>query len=67
MRIKIMGDYSSQERVDMLFILGECRINYRQSAALYQVRYPNRCHPNAAVIRNIYLRAQQGNLDVGDT
>jgi len=48
-----MGDYSSQERVDMLLIFGECRINYRQSAALYQIRYLNRRHPNAAVIRNI--------------
>ncbi|EZA50203.1 hypothetical protein X777_11342 [Ooceraea biroi] len=46
----------------MFLILGECRINYRQAAALYQVRYPNRRHPNAAVIRNIYLRARQGNL-----
>jgi len=45
-----MGDYSPQERVDMLLILDECRINYRQSAALYQTRYPNRCHPNAAII-----------------
>ncbi|KMQ87154.1 transposable element tc3 transposase [Lasius niger] len=57
-----MSDYPPQERIDMLLILGDCRINYRQAAALYQVRYPNRRHPNAAVIRDIYLRAQQGNL-----
>jgi len=57
-----MDDYLPQERVDMMLILGECRNNYRQAAALYQVQYPNRRHLNAAVIRGNYLRAQQSNL-----
>jgi len=57
-----MADYPSVERIDILLILSECHRNYRQAAALYRARYPERRHSNDVAIRNIYLRAQQGLL-----
>lgn len=57
-----MADYPADERVDILLILGESRHNYRQAAIVYRNRYPDRRHPTHTVIRNIYLRARQGQL-----
>lgn len=57
-----MADYPPVERVNILLILGECHRNYRQAAALYWARYPERRHPNDVAIRNIFLRAEQGHL-----
>lgn len=56
-----MADYSAAERVNILLILGECRRNYRQAAALYRNRYPHRRHPSHTIL-DIYRRAQQGQL-----
>lgn len=57
-----MPDYSPNEIVDILLILGECRHNYRRAAALYRRRFPRRQLPNAATIRNIEIRIRRGNL-----
>lgn len=57
-----MADYSAAERINILLILGECRRNYRQAAALYRNRYPHRRHPSHTTILDIYRRAQQGQL-----
>jgi len=40
-----MPDYNSNEIVDILLVLGECRGNYRRTAALYHQRFSRRKHP----------------------
>jgi len=46
-------DYNSNEIVDRLLVLGECRGNYRR-AATYHQRFPRkRHHPNESIIRII--------------
>lgn len=57
-----MPDYSANEIVDILLILGECRRNYRRAAALYRRRFPLRQHPNHTAIRKVEMRSRRGNL-----
>ena len=57
-----MPDYSANEIVDILLILGQCRRNYREASRLYRVRFPQRQHPAHTVIRDIELRGRQGNF-----
>lgn len=57
-----MPDYSPNEIVDILLILGECRHNYRRAAVLYRRRFPRRQHPNHARIRTIEIRVRTGNF-----
>jgi len=48
-----MPDYTANEIVDILLILGECQRNYRAAARLYIARFPQRQHPDHTVIRDI--------------
>lgn len=57
-----MPDYSPNEIVDILLILGECRHNYKRAAALYRRRFPRRQLPNDTTIHNIEIRVRRGNL-----
>jgi len=55
-----MSDYTLQnEIIYMIFILGECRRNYRTAAKLYRERYPDRRHPKHTVLRNCFQRARK--------
>lgn len=49
-------DYSRNEIVDILLVLGEARCNYRAAAILYRLRYPDRRCPNDRQIQRIELR-----------
>jgi len=52
-----MPDYNSNEIVDILLMLGECKGNYRRAAALYHQKFPRRKHhPNDSMIRIIERR-----------
>lgn len=55
-----MPDYTANDIVDILLVLGECQRNYVQASILYAARFPERRHPNDTVIRNIELRGRQG-------
>lgn len=57
-----MTDYTANEIVDILLVLGECQRNYRKAAALYGERFPDRQHPNHGVIRNIEIRSRRRNF-----
>lgn len=57
-----MRDYSSNETVDILLVLGECQHNYRRAEVLYAERFPTRQHPNASVIRNIEIKSRNRNV-----
>ena len=58
-----MGDYSPNEIVDILLVLGECHRFYKRAAVLYRRRYPMRLHhPNASAIRKIESRIRRGNI-----
>jgi len=54
-----MGDFTSNEIVDMILILGECRGVYVDAATLYTQRFPGRRHPCNVTIRNLTTRAGQ--------
>ncbi|EFN70922.1 hypothetical protein EAG_00265, partial [Camponotus floridanus] len=57
-----MADYPPAEIIDILLVLGECRENYRAAERLYRERYPDRRHPYAGTIRDLKIRAQNGQL-----
>lgn len=58
-----MGDYTPNEIVDMILILGESRMNYRAASRLYAERYPERDrHPSDLTIRRLVQRARNGDL-----
>ena len=48
-----MPDYTANEIVDILLILGECRRNYGEASRLYRARFLQRQHPDHTVIRDI--------------
>jgi len=54
-----MPDYTSNEIVDIILILGECHNNYRQAAVLYHNRFPHRRHSNHCMISRLVLRQRQ--------
>jgi len=54
-----MPDYNSNEIVDKLLVLGECRGNYRRAAALYYQRFPRWRHSNDSMIRIIERRERR--------
>jgi len=54
-----MAYYTSNEVVDILLSLGESRQNYRQAAALYCQKFPNRRYPTGQQIRRIELRKRR--------
>lgn len=39
-----MPDYNANEIVNMLLLLGECRVNYRVVTALHRQTFPRRKH-----------------------
>lgn len=57
-----MADYSPNEIVDMILILGESRNNCRAASRLYAERYPDRRHPTYHTIQTIVQRARHGYL-----
>lgn len=58
---KFMVDYSPSEIVNILFVFGECQINYYKASPDYRNRYPKReQHPNHSVIRHFEQRPRQG-------
>jgi len=54
-----MPDYTSNEIVDIILVLGECHNNYRQAAVLYRNRFLHRRHPNHCMISRFVLRQRQ--------
>lgn len=57
-----MANYSGNEVVEVLLVLGECHRNYRAAARLYAERFPNQRHPNDRQIRNIERRCRMNDL-----
>jgi len=57
-----MLDYNSNDIVDIYPMLGECRDNYRRTAALYHQKFLRRKHyPNDSMIRIIEHHEQRRN------
>jgi len=56
-----MPDYTSNEIVDIIMVLGECHNNYRQATVLYRNNnwFPHRRHPNHYMISRLVLRRRQ--------
>ncbi|KYN21999.1 hypothetical protein ALC57_05611 [Trachymyrmex cornetzi] len=54
-----MPDYTLNEIIDIVLVLGECYNNYRQAAVLYRNRFPHRQHPNHCTISRFILRQRQ--------
>lgn len=57
-----MPDYTPNEIVDMLLMLGRCGGNYLRAARDYQRQYPGRRHPSYRSIQNLEHRARRGRL-----
>lgn len=57
-----MVDFSPNEIVDMLLILGRCMGNYLQAESLYRREFPNRRHPSRHTIRTLERRARAGRI-----
>lgn len=57
-----MADYTPNEIVDMIMVLGECNGVYIDAATLYAERFPNRRHPSNVTIRDLARRARAGRL-----
>ncbi|OXU17757.1 hypothetical protein TSAR_008217 [Trichomalopsis sarcophagae] len=48
-----MADYSPNEIVDMIIVLGECHNNYNAAAKLYAERFPDSRHPTNITIHKL--------------
>lgn len=57
--VRKMPDYTPNDIVDIILVLGECHNNYRQATVLYRNRFPQRQHPNDYTISKLVLRQQQ--------
>lgn len=57
-----MPDYSPQEIVDMIKLVGEARDNYSKAADLYAERYPDRRRPFRTTIKRLCERANGGKM-----
>lgn len=57
-----MADYSPNEIVDIILVLGECHSNYNAASRLYAQRFPERRHPTDMTIRSLVQRARNGHL-----
>jgi len=51
-----MPDYTLNEIVDIIMVLGECHNNYQQAAVLYRNRLPYRRHPNHCITSRLVLQ-----------
>jgi len=54
-----MSDYTPNDIVDIIHVLGECRCNYQQAAELYRDCFPDRQHPNDRTIARFVLHQRQ--------
>jgi len=54
-----MPDYTLNEIVNIILVLGERHNNYRQAAVLYRNWFPHKRHPNHCMIFRLVLRQQQ--------
>jgi len=50
-----MADYSPNEIVDIILVLGECHSNYNAASRLYAQRFPERRHPTDMTIRSLAM------------
>jgi len=55
-----MADYTPNEIVDILLILGEARHNYSNAVQLFRQRFPRRRCPTRRTIRHLEQRARRG-------
>jgi len=55
-----MADYTPNEIVDILLILGEARHNYSKAVQLFRQRFPRRRCPTRRTIRHLEQRARRG-------
>lgn len=53
-----MAKYSLQERVDMVFVLGECEQNDFLASRVYAQKYPDRRHPDKRMFRRLLEKQQ---------
>ena len=52
------------EKVDMIFVYGECRQIMREAVRLYAKRFPDRVHPSFSIFSNIVQTFQEiGSVD----
>lgn len=51
--------YTKAEKVDLIFIYGECRQNVRESIRLYAERFPDRAIPSRSVFADIIKTFQE--------
>jgi len=56
-----MAEYSPNEIIDVILVLGECHNNYDAVSRLYAERFSDRRHPNNTTIRRL---TQTFNLDL---
>lgn len=54
-----MKVYSKEERIDMIFILGECLQNCLLASRVYAQRFPNRNHPKKDVFERLLAQFSQ--------
>lgn len=62
-----MGDYSSREYADMVFVYGFCNGNGLQAVREYSQRYPNRRQPTDKIFERTFRRLQETGSVVGKT
>jgi len=53
-----MGDYPSNEIVDIIRIVGKAGNNYFAAARLYSIRFADRRHSNRKVMKRLFDRAE---------
>jgi len=59
LNVRNIPDYTSNEIVDIILVLGECHNNYQQPTVLYRNRSPHRRHSNHCMISKLVLRQRQ--------
>ena len=45
--------FTKVEKVDMIFVCGECRQIMREAARLYAEKFPDRVYPSFSVFSNL--------------
>lgn len=61
-----MKVYPRAERIDMIFILGECLQNCLLASRVYAERFPDRNHPNKAAFERLLIQFKEtGSLSMG--
>ena len=57
-----MADYTFNEIVDMILIVGKCRNNYDAASRPHAERFPDKRHPANSGIQNLTQEARSGSL-----